>query len=118
MGVRFLGFGPDVSVMGNTTQETMIIAQPPESPSVYALPKSYPSHPPLQELMPFLLSIQTYWLMHLKMDSSHKDSVLVFLRLSLGSAPTYRSIDPITSEPALPVCPHSTRKYPPLPRWH
>lgn len=55
MGVRFLGFGPDVSVMGNTTQETMIIAQPPESPSVYALPKSYPSHPPLQELMPFLL---------------------------------------------------------------
>lgn len=37
MGVCFLGFGHDASVVGNTAQETVIIAQPPESPSLSLL---------------------------------------------------------------------------------
>lgn len=63
MGVCFLGFGHDASVVGNTAQETVIIAQPPESPSLSLLYLKVIPVFPLWEFMPFLLLIQTYWLM-------------------------------------------------------
>lgn len=102
----------------NTTRETMILAQPPESPSVYTLPKSYPRYSRISgahdrpSLDPSIL-VNAF-----ENGQLSRSSVLVFLRLPLDSASTYLSIYPVTSELTVPVYPQNTHIYPPLPRWH
>lgn len=103
---------------GITTQETMVIAQPPKSPSVYTLPKSYPRYCPISGThhLPSLdPSIPVNAFENGQLPPS---SVLVLQRLPLGLASPYLSMYPITSALTLPVYPPNAHKYPPLPRWH